>query len=88
MDPEYLASLISLQRILDLPWYVGIIGLLLVVMLLWSAFWSVLSFRLIKALIRLVLAIALLVILSQQGQTIAEFVGSLAAVTILGNRYS
>ena len=72
--PDALAGLISLDAILALPWYVGVTGLILVVLFLISALWSLLTFRIVKAVTRLVLAAVILVILSQGGEAIVQLI--------------
>jgi hypothetical protein len=68
-------SLLSIDRILELPWYVGIPGLLLAAMMTLSALWSILALRPVKAITRFVLVFALLVILSRGGEAIAQLIG-------------
>jgi hypothetical protein len=71
---DYL-SLISLAKILALPWYVGIPGLLVIAALVLSALWAVLALKPAKAIVRLVLAFAVAIILSQGGAAITQLIG-------------
>ncbi|MCB1464624.1 MAG: hypothetical protein KDJ90_19910 [Nitratireductor sp.] len=72
-------SMLSASAILELPWYVGIPGLAVVALLLWSALWSLLTFRIARAIVRLVFAFAVLVVLSQAGGAISQLVGGAPA---------
>jgi hypothetical protein len=72
--PGYL-SLLSFDKILALPWYVGVPGLLVVAALLLSAAWSILKLQPVKAIIRLILAFGVAIILSQGGEAIARLIG-------------
>ena len=68
-------SLIAIDQILQLPWYVGIPGLAIIVLLLWSAMLSVLRLSPIKALTSLLLALLAAILLSQGGHAIAQLIG-------------
>lgn len=70
-----LPTLISLGAILELPWYVGIPGLLVAGVLILSAMRALLSFRILIVLTRLAMAVAVLVILSQGGNAIMQLLG-------------
>jgi len=72
-------SFISFDQILQLPWYVGIPGLTVIVLLMWSALLSILMLRPIKALVSLSFALLVAVLLSQGGQAIAQLVGGAPA---------
>lgn len=69
---ETLLGLVSLSRILALPWYLGIVGLVLIAALLWSAIKSVLTLSPLKAVSRLVTAFVIAVVLSQWGETLVQ----------------
>ncbi|MEC9342889.1 MAG: hypothetical protein VYD64_03490 [Pseudomonadota bacterium] len=68
-------AILSFGALLELPWYVGMPGLALIALLLWSALRSLLTMRPLKAIVRLVFAFAVAIILSQAGTAIAELVG-------------
>lgn len=68
-------SIVSITAILELPWYVGIPGLLAIALLLWSAFWSIVALRPVQAIIRIVFALAIAVILSQGGEALSQLIG-------------
>lgn len=72
---ENLSSLISIGAIMELPWYVGIPGLLLVAVLLVSALRALFRFRLLKVITHLVLAFVILIILSRGGDTLLQLIG-------------
>lgn len=73
---ESFTSLVSISAIMELPWYVGLAGLGLVAFFVWSALWSLLKIRPVRALTRLILALALLLILSQAGDAIVQLIGA------------
>jgi len=70
-----LTAIVSFDAILALPWYVGLPGLLAIAMLVLSAFWSALALRPIKALSRLILALAIAAILSHGGEAMSRLIG-------------
>jgi hypothetical protein len=72
MEPVF--SLISPEKILALPWHVGVPGMALIAVFLWSAVKSALTMRPVKAITRIVLALAVAVILTQGGEAIATLV--------------
>ncbi|GIL03373.1 MAG: hypothetical protein BroJett030_32720 [Alphaproteobacteria bacterium] len=71
---DYL-SLLSFETILELPWYVGVPGLLAVALLVLSAVTALLALKPVKAIVRLVLALAIVVILSRGGAAISQLIG-------------
>ena len=72
-------SVVDLSAILELPWYVGITGVLAAGLLVWSALWSLITFKIVRAFTRLILAFAILVILSQGGEAIMQLIGTPSA---------
>ena len=70
-----LTSVVSLDAILALPWFVGIPGLLAIALLVLSAFWSALALRPVRAIARLILAFIVAAILSNGGEAIARLIG-------------
>lgn len=74
--PETLISLFSIQAILVLPWYVGVPGLMVAAVFVWSAFRALLSLRIFKVITNLVLAAVVVLILSQGGATIVQMIGA------------
>lgn len=76
---ESLLSFVSLGKILSLPWYVGMPGIALIALLLFSAVKSLLTLSPVKAVTRLILAFAIAVILTQGGDTIVQLIGRQAA---------
>ncbi len=72
---ETLLALISLPKILSLPWYVGMTGLGLIALLLLSSIKSLLTLRVFKAVSRLVLAFVIAVVLTQGGDAIVQMIG-------------
>ena len=74
-NPETLLSLFSIQAILALPWYVGIPGLMIVAVFVWSAFRALLLLRIFKVITNLVLAAVVIIILSQGGAAIVQIIG-------------
>ncbi len=70
---ERLSSLMSIPAILDLPWYVGELGLVLAALALFSSVWSMLSLRFAAAIVRLAFVFVLLIILTQNGPDIVWF---------------
>jgi hypothetical protein len=71
---DAMSSLISLETIRNLPWQVGIPGMALIALLLWSAVKSALTMRPVKAVTRIALAFIIAVILTQGGGSIAQMV--------------
>lgn len=71
-------SLISIPAILALPWYVGLTGLALAALLLFSSVTSLLTLRPIRAVSRLVMAFVVLVILSKGGEAIVQLIGGVS----------
>lgn len=69
-----LLSVIDIATILSLPWYLGLGGLGLAALLLWSAFWSLLTLKIVKAATRILAALLIVIVLSQAGETIAEMI--------------
>ncbi len=65
----------TLARISELPWYVGLPGLAVAGLFALSALRALIVLRPIKALSRLVLAGAVLIILSQAGAALSQLVG-------------
>lgn len=70
---DLIAQYISIDRILDLPWYVGITGLVLAALALWSGVWSLITLKISSALVRFAFCILVLVILTRNGQDIVWF---------------
>jgi hypothetical protein len=71
---DTVSTLISLETIGNLPWQVGVPGMALIVLLLWSAVKSALTLRPFKALMRIAIAFIVAVILTQGGDSIAQMV--------------
>lgn len=69
-------SVIDLPAILALPWYIGITGILAAGLFVWSAFWSLITFKIVRAFTRLIMALAILIILSQGGEAIMQLIGA------------
>ncbi|MFZ1814432.1 MAG: hypothetical protein WBO55_19640 [Rhizobiaceae bacterium] len=72
---QLILSLISFQKILLLPWYIGLPSLALTALLLWSGIWSLFTLRVIRAFSRFMIALVILVILSQAGDAIVALLG-------------
>jgi hypothetical protein len=72
---ETLLALVSLTKILALPWYVGITGLALIALFLLSAIRSVLRLRVFAALTNIIAAFVIAVILTQGGEAIVQLIG-------------
>ena len=70
-----LSSIVSIARILELPWYVGIPGLAIIVLLVWSALLSILRLKPVNALVSLFFALVVAIILSQAGSALVQLVG-------------
>ncbi|MCG6857332.1 MAG: hypothetical protein LJE67_04620 [Salaquimonas sp.] len=71
---ELLSSAVF-QRIGELPWYASYPGLAVTALLLISAIRALITLKLVKALTRVVLAAAVLIILSQAGAAISQLIG-------------
>lgn len=71
---EPVVSLVSPEKILALPWHVGVPGMALIALFLWSAVKSALTMRPVKAITRIVLAFVVAVILTQGGDAIVQMV--------------
>ena len=71
-------SLMSIDAIIDLPWYVGELGLVLCALALWSAVWAMLQLRFARAATRLVFVFLVLTILTQNGNDIVRFIDNLS----------
>ena len=71
---DYL-SVVFLEKIDALPWYVGVPGMLVIAALVLSAALNVLMLRPVRAIVRLILAFAVVVILSQGGESLARLLG-------------
>jgi hypothetical protein len=69
---ENLALLIDPARIAALPWHIGIPGMLVILLLILSAIRSALALRPLRAIVRIVLAFAVAVILTQGGDAISS----------------
>lgn len=65
---------IDLSKILALPWYVAIPGLAVAILFAWSAIWSLLTFRLVRALTRITLALVIVIILNYGGEAIVQLI--------------
>ena len=72
---ETISSLISLERIMALPPLFQLCGLGLVAILALSAIFSALRLRLIRAVSRVVMAVVILIILSQGGEALVQLFG-------------
>jgi hypothetical protein len=72
MDP--IISLISPEKMLSLPWHVGVPGMALIALFLWSAVKSALTMRPVRAIMRIVLAFVVAVILTQGGDAIVQLI--------------
>ncbi|MEZ5872068.1 MAG: hypothetical protein R3D32_09515 [Nitratireductor sp.] len=72
---ELVLSLISFERIMALPPLIQLCGLGLVALLAFSAVFSVLRFRLIRAVSRFIMAVVILIILSQGGEALVQLFG-------------
>lgn len=70
---DLIAQYISIDRILDLPWYVGVTGLILAALAFWSGVWSLITFRFASALVRFAFCILILIILTRNGRDIVWF---------------
>ena len=75
-NPDTLLSLFSLEAILALPWYVGIPGLMVVAIFVWSAFRALLSLRIFKVITNLAMAAVVFIILSQGGNALVQMIGA------------
>ncbi|MEM7464259.1 MAG: hypothetical protein AAF362_16425 [Pseudomonadota bacterium] len=75
-NPDTLLSLFSLEAILALPWYVGIPGLMVVAIFVWSAFRALLLLRIFKVIANLVMAAVVFIILSQGGNALVQMIGA------------
>ena len=75
-NPDTLLSLFSLEAILALPWYVGIPGLMVVAIFVWSAFRALLLLRIFKVITNLVMAAVVFIILSQGGNALVQMIGA------------
>jgi uncharacterized membrane protein len=73
---ENLATLIDPSRIAALPWHIGIPGMLVILLLVLSAIRSALSLRPVRAITRIILALAIAIILTQGGDAIASLTGT------------
>ncbi len=71
---EVIMSLMSIPKILELPWYVSIPGLTLAALALWSSIWNLITLRFAAAITRLVFVFLILVILTQNGQDIVRYI--------------
>jgi hypothetical protein len=72
---ETIGKLLSIPAILELPWYIGIPGLMIAAALLWSAFLALLSLRIFKSATRLIMAVLIVIILGQGGSAIVQLIG-------------
>ncbi|MCB1455498.1 MAG: hypothetical protein KDJ48_05620 [Nitratireductor sp.] len=72
---ELVASLISFERIMALPPLFQLCGLGLVALLSLSAVFSVFRLRLIRAVTRIIMAVVILIILSQGGEALVQLLG-------------
>jgi hypothetical protein len=71
--PEILA-LVSPEKIMALPWHIQFPGIAIVAILVIAAFWALLKLQPVRALGRLVTALAVAIILAQGGEAITRFV--------------
>jgi hypothetical protein len=73
---ENIALLIDPARIAALPWHIGIPGMLVILLLILSAIRSALALRPLRAIVRIILAFAVAVILTQGGDAISSLAGA------------
>ena len=71
---EEILSLIDPGAIMQLPWHVGVPGLAIIALLILGSVRALLRLRILKAAMRLFLAVFLAIILSVAGPTVAEFI--------------
>ncbi len=69
---EFLMSFITLSNILDLPLKVQIPGLIILGLLAWRAFRSLITLRLFKVITSVIMFFIVAVVLSRFGQNIVE----------------
>jgi hypothetical protein len=72
MDP--FVSLISPEKMLALPWHVGVPGMALIALLLWSGVKSALTMRPVRAITRILFALVVALILTQGGDAIVRMI--------------
>jgi hypothetical protein len=71
---ETIGKLLSIPAILELPWFIGIPGLMIAAALVWSAFLALLSLRILKSATRLIMAVLIVIILGQGGPAIVQLI--------------
>lgn len=71
---ETIGKLLSIPAILELPWFIGIPGLMIAAAFVWSAFLALLSLRIIKSATRLIMAVLVVIILGQVGPAIVQMI--------------
>lgn len=79
---DAILSVIDINAVLQLPWYLGLGGLAVAALLAWSALWAMLRLRIVMAAMRLALALVIVIVLSQWGQDIADTIDSQREETV------
>lgn len=73
---QEILALVSPEKIMALPWHIQLPGIAIVVLLIIAAFWALLQLQPVRALGRLVTALAVTIILAQGGEAIARLVAA------------
>ena len=74
-------TIISIEKILSLPWYLGELGLLLAIAGIGSGVWSAFRLQFASAAIRLSFSLLLLFVLTHNGNDILRYINQITDAT-------